>query len=195
MGAGGEGKGKANSAMSEQICIVFAAVAFALAGLSAKRLRAHSIAEFSTRRNSLSWFVIAAGVSMTFVGGAALVNMSSLGYSFGWDALVDPIAVSVGIGISAVLIGKYRANKGITMADLLSSDYKPLAVYVGGITATIFLLITSAQFVAFSKLLAPYFPGVPTFVMMLIPSVVITIYGYSMNFVAQSGAKREGHLA
>lgn len=162
--------------MADQICILLAALAFAVAGLSVRRLQAHSIAEFSTRRDSLSWFVTAAGVSMTFVGGAALVNMSSLGYTFGWDALVDPIAVSAGIGISAALIRKYRANKGITMADLLSSDYKPLAIYVGVITATIFLLITSAQYVAFSKLLAPYFPGVPPFVMMLIPSAVITIY-------------------
>lgn len=170
--------------MTEQVVIVLSAIVFAVAGLSARRLGAKSIIEFSTRRDSLSWFVTAAGVSMTFVGGAALVNMSSLGYSFGWVSLVDPIAVSAGISISAVLIGKYRSDKGVTMAELLSSDYRPLSIYIGIITSTIFLLVTSAQYVAFSKLLAPYFPRVSPIVMMLIPSVVISIYVFLGGFAA-----------
>lgn len=162
--------------MAEQVYIVLAAIAFTAAGLSGRRLKAHSIVEFSTRRDSLSWFVTAAGVSMTFCGGAALVNMSSLAYTFGWDALVDPIAVSVGIAISTVLVGRYRRDEGVTMSQLLSSGYKPLAIYLGLVTSSVFLLITSAQYVAFAKLLSPYFPGVPPIVMMLIPSAVITIY-------------------
>src|SRR5687768_9485505 len=98
--------------MPEQILIIIATVLFLVVGLIAKNRNTSSIEGFSTKRNRLSWFVTAAGVSMTFVGGAALLNMASLGYSYKWYTLIDPVAFMAGILISALFVGNYRNNKG-----------------------------------------------------------------------------------
>ena len=170
--------------MTAQLIIVATMAAFVWAGLSAKAKNPQSVNGFSTSRDNLSGFITAAGISMTFVGGAALINMASMGYTFGWYTLFDPAAMTLGMLLSTVLISKYRADRGITIANLLSSDHKPLALYIGIITSVVFLLITAAQFVAFSKLLSPYFPGVHPILVMLVPSVVITLYVLRGGFLA-----------
>lgn len=68
--------------MYDQVWIIIAIVLFVVVGLLAKNREARSLEDFSTKRNRLSWFVTAAGVSMTFVGGAALLNLASLGYRY-----------------------------------------------------------------------------------------------------------------
>ncbi|MDI9312868.1 MAG: hypothetical protein QM535_21840, partial [Limnohabitans sp.] len=110
--------------MTDQILIIISITLFLIVGFLAKNRRAKTIVSFSTSRNSLNWFVTSAGVSMTFVGGAALINMATLGYSFGWYTLVDPIALTIGILISVFFIRKYRNDKGVTISQLLSSENK-----------------------------------------------------------------------
>ena len=159
--------------MTEQILIIVSIILFLIVGLLAKNRKAKSIDSFSTSRDKLNWFVTASGVSMTFVGGAALINMASLGYSFSWDTLIDPISLIMGIIISITFIKKYRQDKGITISQLLSSNDKKLSLYIGIISSIIFLLITSAQFVALTKILTPFFPNVNPTLLFLIPSAII----------------------
>jgi solute:Na+ symporter, SSS family len=170
--------------MTDQILIIISIILFLIVGFLSKNRKAKTIDSFSTRRNSLSWFVTAAGVSMTFVGGAALINMAALGYSFSWYTLVDPIALILGILIAVFFIKKYRADKGVTISQLLSSENKKLSIYIGVISTIIFLLIISAQFVAFSKLLLPYFPTINPTLLILIPSLIILLYVFLGGFSA-----------
>ncbi|MGB4818951.1 MAG: hypothetical protein WBP33_07525 [Saprospiraceae bacterium] len=170
--------------MTEQILIIVSVALFLLVGFLAKNRKAKSIDSFSTSRNKLSWFVTAAGVSMTFVGGAALINMAALGYNFSWYTLVDPIALTIGIIISVLFVRKYRSDSGVTISQLLSSDNKKLSLYIGILSSAIFLLITAAQFVAFSKLLAPYFPSIHPTLLILIPSAIILLYVFWGGFSA-----------
>jgi len=170
--------------MLEQVAIILVLFTFVAVGLSARLRHETTVVAFSTKRNSISAFVTAAGVSMTFVGGAALVNMASLGYTFGWYTLVDPISAFIGIFIATLLVGNFRKDNGVTMAELLSSNYPPLAFLIGTITSTVFLLITAAQFVAFSKLLSPFFPGIDPKLMMLFPALVVSVYVFAGGFYA-----------
>jgi Na+/proline symporter len=170
--------------MIEQILIVISIILFLAIGFLAKNRKAKSVESFSTSRNKLNWFVTASGISMTFVGGAALINMASLGYSYSWDTLIDPIALIIGIVISIVFIKKYRQDNGITISQLLSSNDKKLSLYIGIISSTVFLLITSAQFVALSKILTPFFPNINPTLLFLIPSGLILIYVFIGGFSA-----------
>lgn len=170
--------------MADQTLIIIAVVLFVVVGLKAKNRDTKSIEGFSTKRNKLSWFVTAAGVSMTFVGGAALLNMASLGYTYKWHTLVDPFAFMIGIIISVFFISNYRNDTGITISQLLSGSNKKLSLYIGILSSLIFLLIISAQFVAFSKLLAPYFPGIHPILLMIIPPGIILLYVFLGGFAA-----------
>lgn len=170
--------------MTDQILIIVSIAIFITVGFLAKNRKAKSIDEFSTSRNSLTWFPTAAGVSMTFVGGAALINMAALGYSFSWHTLVDPIALIIGITISVFFVKKYRKDTGITISQLLSSNNKRLSLYIGVLSSTIFLLIIAAQFVAFSKLLSPYFQNIHPTLLIIIPSAIILLYVFWGGFAA-----------
>ena len=82
-------------------------------------------------RGKLGWFTIACGISMTYAGGAAILTTASIGYLFKWYALIDPIALLIGLLISVLLYRKYQENKGTTISELLSSDNKGLNVLTG----------------------------------------------------------------
>lgn len=170
--------------MTDQVLIISAIALFLVVGLMAKNKNTALIEGFSAKRNKLSWFVTAAGVSMTFLGGAALLNMASLGYSYQWYTLADPAAFMIGILISAYFVRKYRKNQGITISQLLSGSNTQLSLYIGIISSLVFLLVIAAQFVAFSKLLAPYFPGVHTAILMILPSAIILLYVFAGGFAA-----------
>ena len=170
--------------MIDQFLIISTAIAFIITGFVTKNIKTNTLDSFSTRRNKLNAFVTASGVCMTFVGGAALINMASLGYTFKWDILVDPIAFSLGILIVILLMKKYRSDKGVTISELFSSNHKYLSLIIGILTSVIFLLITSAQFVAFSKLLSPYFPNINPSLFVIIPSGIILIYLFLGGFSA-----------
>ena len=170
--------------MQERVLIFIAIALFIATGLLAKNRKTTSIESFSTLRNRLSWFVTAAGVSMTFLGGAALLNIASLGYRYKWYTLIDPFAFIIGIIISVVLVKNYRNDTGITISQLVSGSNRRLSLYVGFITSVVFLMVISAQFVAFSKLLAPYFPGVSTALLVTVPSGFVLLYVFLGGFAA-----------
>lgn len=168
--------------MLDQIFIIISIAAFIAVGLYFKRGESKTIAEFTIQKDQLGWFQIASGISMTFAGGAALLNMASIGYTYKWYTLVDPTALFVGILITILLFKKFRNNKGITIAKLLSGSDRKLSFLVGMITSFVFILILAAQFVALSKLLSPYFPSINPLIITTILSTAIFSYVFWGGF-------------
>ena len=167
-----------------QILIIISIVAFLFAGYLFKKTKASSIKEYTINEGGLNWFSVAAGISMTFAGGAAILNTASLGYSFKWYTLVDPIALTIGIFIVILFYNQYQSNKGITISSLLSGRDKNLSILIGIITSFVFILIVAAQFVALSKLISPYFPSINPLFITLIFSTIIFSYVFFGGFAS-----------
>lgn len=168
--------------MLDQIVIIASLIFFLIVGLVFKTRKFDSIGEFTITKNKLKWFPIAAGISMTFAGGAALLNMASLGYTFGWYTLVDPLALIGGILIVLIFIKAYQKDNGVTISNLLSKSDRKLSVLIGIITSVVFILILAAQFVALSKLLSPYFTSVHPLILTAVLSAAIFSYVFWGGF-------------
>ncbi len=166
----------------DQIFIIISIIVFLIVGHFFKNRKINSIKEYTIHEGKLNWFPIAAGISMTFAGGAAILNMASLGYTFKWYTLIDPIALVLGILIAVLLFDKYRKDNGITISNLFSGNYKKLNVLIGIITSFVFILIVAAQFVALSKLVSPYFPNINPLIITLILSTAIFSYVFWGGF-------------
>ena len=106
--------------MEQILFLVFLLLFIAHGFYRTKRERVVSERDFALSNVGTSWIGVTVGISMTFVGGAATLNMSSLGYTYGWQALIDPVSVVVGLTIACVLVNRYRSNRGITFASLIS---------------------------------------------------------------------------
>lgn len=169
---------------TDQISIIISVIVFLIVGHFIKKKKTNSIKEFTIHEGRLSWFPIAAGISMTFAGGAAILNMASLGFTFKWYTLVDPIALVVGILIVILLFNKYREDKGVTISNLLSGNHKNLKILIGCITSFVFILIVSAQFVALSKLVSPYFQDINPLIITLVLSTAIFSYVFLGGFTS-----------
>ena len=165
-----------------QIVIIISLLSFLIVGLIVKRSSMSSYADFTMMRGKLGWFTIACGISMTYAGGAAILTTASIGYLFKWYALIDPIALLIGLLISVLLYRKYQENKGTTISELLSSDNKGLNVLTGIVTTFTFILIVAAQFVALSKLLAPYFPSINPLLITFVVSTGVFSYVFFGGF-------------
>ena len=165
-----------------QIIIVISLLSFIFIGLFAKRSCMASYAEFTMSKNKLNWFIIATGVSMTLAGGATILTTASIGYMFKWYALIDPCALLVGLLIVIFFYKTYKNDKGVTISDLLSCNYKKLSVLIGMITSATFVLIVAANFLALSKLIAPYFPSISPQWLTFITATLVFSYVYSGGF-------------
>ena len=192
--------------MLDQILIIASLIFFLVVGLVFKTRKFDSIGEFTITKNKLKWFPIAAGISMTFAGGAALLNMASLGYTFGWYTLVDPLALIGGILIVLIFIKAYQQDNGVTISNLLSKSDRKLSVLIGIITSVVFILILAAQFVALSKLLSPYFTlvhplilttvlsaAIFSYVFFVLPIYTYAVWGWKDSLVPGCGGKPCGY--
>ena len=141
-----------------------------------------SYSQFTMSKNKLGWFIIATGISMTFVGGAAILTTASIGYTFKWYALIDPVALLSGLFIVLIFYKVYKKDNGITISDLLSSNYKELTILIGVVTSLTFVLIVAANFVALSKLLVPYFPSIHPPLITFVVSTLIFSYVFWGGF-------------
>ena len=168
--------------MTEQIIILTAILSFLIIGFFAKSKKQSEIGDYSISRKKLSWLPIAGGVSMTYIGGAALLNTSSLAYTYGYYPMVDALAFFIGIIIVLFFIKRIWNDKGVTVADLVSGSNRKLSVLIGLISTLVFILILSAQFVAIGKLLGPYFPQIHESLLIVIPSVLIYLYVFRGGF-------------
>lgn len=168
--------------MTDKLIIIISLLLFLIVGIFTRQKERETIGEYSINRNRLLWFPIAAGISMTFAGGASLLNMASLGYTYSWYTLFDPGAVLGGIIIVLFFIKVYREDMGVTISNLLSKSNQFLSILIGIITSTVFILIVAAQFVALSKLLIPYFPSINPLLLTTILSTMVFSYVYWGGF-------------
>lgn len=167
---------------SVQFAILISLFCFVFIGLLAKKSSMSSYSQFTMSKNRLGWFIIATGISMTFVGGATILTTASIGYMFKWYALIDPIALLLGLLIVLFLYQVYKKDSGTTISDLLSSNYKKLKILIGMITSFTFVLIVAANFVALSKLLAPYFPSIHPLLITFVASTLVFSYVFWGGF-------------
>ncbi len=166
------------------ICVLASLPIVAFIGKRGPLKASQSVDYFTLGNRKFKSFQIAAGISMAFVGGAATLNMASLGYQYGWSVAVDPLAVFVALVIAVALAKKVRNGKGITITDALSSSSPTLRALLGMTSLIVYQLLTAAQFVAVGKLLAPYFPNIPVVVIIVIPALVVFLYTYLRGFNA-----------
>lgn len=165
-----------------QIAIVLALLCFVVVGFVVKKSSMSSYSGFTMNKGLLGWFTIAAGISMTFAGGSAILTTASIGYTFKWYALIDPIALMIGLIIVLFLYKIYESDTGTTMAELLSFDDKPLNVLIGVVTSFTFMLIVASNFVALSKLLSLYFPMVNPLLITFFVSTLVFSYVFWGGF-------------
>lgn len=130
---------------------------------------------FATGKKNYGWAWLTAGLSATFIGGAAVLNLGSLGYQFGWYALADVLPTSLALFFVAfVLLKRIKNNKMQTLGQLIG--YEPRIKLISGLLSTItYTLITAAQVIALATLLSPYF-GVRFEILALITTITIGFY-------------------
>jgi Na+/proline symporter len=170
--------------MTEALIIItlLAFPAIALARKKKTSSRSSELETFTLGSQDRKAFSIAAGISMSFVGGAAMLNMSSLGYQYGWSVLVDPIAVFLALILAIVFISRIREGRGVTITSILTHSSARLNVFLGMTSFFVYQLLTAAQFVAIGKLLAPYFPDVPFAFLVTLPALSVFLYIYARGF-------------
>ena len=168
--------------MQNQIIIIAVMALFLIIGLLEKRKKIDTMDEYSLNRQELGWFPIMAGVSMTYAGGGTLVAQSSMSYQYGWQGMVDGISVFLGGLIVLFFIDKYRKDKGITMANFLSSNHQGLSTFIGFVTTIFYTIILASQFLALSKVLGGYFPNIESSLLIVFPSLLIFSYVFFGGF-------------
>ncbi len=158
---------------AELIILLLAAIAFVIYGFFGKRKSEDPI------NTKLSTFRIAAGLSMSFIGGAATIAMAGIGYANGWIGLVDPIAVLLG-GIAVIVyISMFpipSANQG-TSAFLAGGSVLRTMVYAS-CSLFVYVLLASAQVVALQKIFIPFVGDQIAFAFAIIIFALIIGYIY-----------------
>lgn len=131
---------------------------------------------FAVGGRNFGWIRIMAGLSATFVGGAAVINLAALGYSFGWYGLSDVIPTSLALLASAFLVVRMLfQQRNISLGSYLKGSGKLVNAATGLLSTVVYTLITAAQFVAFIKVVQPYF-GLPPAAIALIAGVSVAAY-------------------
>jgi Na+/proline symporter len=145
--------------------ILSALVALIASPFLLKRLgkaRSERYGAFAVGDRDFGWFRIGAGLSATFVGGAAVINLAGLGYTFGWFGLADVIPTSLALVFTALVVVPKLANRnGIALGSYVTGSNRLAGVTVGLLSVVVYTLVTAAQILALVKLLQPHFPGVP----------------------------------
>lgn len=164
-------------------------VAFLLLITSPYLLRRYSHADinaygsFIVGARNFGWFRIGAGLSATFVGGAAVINLAGLGYTYGWYGLADVIPTSVALLISAfVIVPMLFKRRSISLGGYLHGSGHLVSASTGLLSTVVYTLITAAQIVALIKVVQPFF-NVSAPLLALVATIGIAAYvlygGYS----------------
>ncbi|MEQ1748953.1 MAG: hypothetical protein ABL974_05995 [Prosthecobacter sp.] len=126
------------------------------------KARSERYGTFAVGDRDFGWFRIGAGLSATFVGGAAVINLAGLGYTFGWFGLADVLPTSLALVFTAFVVVPKLANRnGIGLGSYVTGSNQLAGIAVGLLSVVVYTLVTAAQIVALVKLLQPHFPGVP----------------------------------
>ena len=126
------------------------------------KARSSGYGTFAVGDRDFGWFRIGAGLSATFVGGAAVINLAGLGYTFGWYGFADVLPTALALIFTAAFVVPRIAKRGgVAMGSYISGDNRLAGMTVGLLSAVVYTLVTAAQIVALTKLLGPHFPGIP----------------------------------
>ncbi len=134
----------------------------------------------SIRKNiitKIGAFRIAAGLGMSFIGGAATIAMAGIGYANGWIGLVDPIAVVFG-GAVVVLFMSWssRPNIGQGTSNFLAGGDTIRTMVYASCSLFVYALLGAAQIVALQKIFAPYISNYQSLFFAI--ALFATIVGY-----------------
>jgi Na+/proline symporter len=131
---------------------------------------------FAVGARNFGWFRIMAGLSATFVGGAAVINLAGLGYSFGWYGLSDVIPTSAALVASAFFIVPMLARqRNISLGGYLKGSGRAVSAATGLLSTVVYTLITAAQIVALVRVVQPYF-AVPAPLIALVATIAVAAY-------------------
>lgn len=115
--------------------------------------------EFAVGARNYGWFGITSGLSATFVGGAALLNLPSIGYTYRWYALADVIPTAAALFLSALVIAPViRRVKAVSLGTYLRSSGTLVAGVSGILSLVVYTLISGAQILALTRLLSEHIP-------------------------------------
>lgn len=128
---------------------------------------------------TLPWWRIAGGLAMAYVGGAATITMSGIGYSNGWSGLMDPFAVVAGGLIVLLVLTKTRMPKSTEgIATYFAAGNSYLRIIYSLATVFVYALMVAAQVLAITKLAQPYI-GEPYSTLFAMASfILIVLYVY-----------------
>src|SRR3972149_1222509 len=118
---------------------------------------------FAIGSRNFGWFRIAAGLSATFIGGAAVINTASVGYTYGWFAITDALSTSLALALSSfVVVPLLFRKRAFSLGSFLRESGRLTAIVSGLLSTVVYTLITAAQIVALLRILQPYFSISPT---------------------------------
>jgi len=131
---------------------------------------------FAVGHRNFGWFRITAGLSATFVGGSAVINVAGLGYTYGWAGLTDALAISSALAVSAiVVVPRLFRQRNISLGGSLRVSGRLVNAAMGLLSTVVYTLITAAQIVALIKVTQPYF-AVPPAILALVATLGIAAY-------------------
>ena len=131
--------------------LIIAAAAFVLYGFFGSR------ALLKEDNVELGWLKIAAGFSMSFIGGAATIAMAGIGYANGLIGFIDPVAVLIGGLVVMVWIGtRSSPTIGQGIAHYLASGNTTRTTIYSVCSFSVYILLASAQIVALMAIFSPY---------------------------------------
>jgi solute:Na+ symporter, SSS family len=172
----------------DSIIIVIAFAALVLSPYFLRRFsrsKSSDYGSFAVGNRDFGWFRICAGLSATFVGGAAVINLAGLGYTFGYFGLADVLPTSLALLFSAlVLVPKIKEKSGISLGGYLRGSSKLAGGAVGLLSAVVYTLVSAAQIIALIKLAQPFFPGVPAAAIAGIGTCAVAAYIYFGGYSA-----------
>lgn len=129
------------------------------------RQRSDTYGSFAVGERNFGWFRITAGLSATFVGGSAVINVAGLGYTYGWAGLTDALAISSALVLSAILVvPRVFRQRNISLGGSLRVSGRLVNAATGLLSTVVYTLITAAQIVALIKVAQPFFPVPPAII-------------------------------
>lgn len=150
-----------------------------------KRDRPAVLNSFVVGDRSFGAFMVNCGLSATFIGGAAILNLGTLAYTYGWYALADIIPTSGALILAALFFVKpIRQSKQVSIGAYLAAGNEPyIRQVVGLLGVVLYTLIFAAQVVAVTSLLASYFP-IPKTLLAILLVAPMAVYVLRMGYFA-----------
>ena len=140
------------------------------------RQRSNTYGAFAVGERNFGWFRIMAGLSATFVGGSAVINVAGLGYVYGWAGMTDALAIFSALLLAGVLVvPRLFRQRNISLGGSLRVSGRLINAATGLLSTVVYTLITAAQIVALIKVAQPFFP-VPPAVLALVATLGVAAY-------------------